>query len=162
MGNQLCACGSTPEETTSTTTPDDESAKPAHAPSTTPSKAAALRGLVLPATKFISGGGDNLIIISDLTTGRVLRQLAGQKGHVKSLAVNLAGDRIVSGSGQDAFIRVWDPATGYQLAGLQGPPVIPSFGFQMSLQLRLPSPSLHPQILCVYHSYPNIGAYVTA
>jgi F-box and WD-40 domain protein 1/11 len=54
-----------------------------------------------------SGGNDQLVYEFDAVTGNTVRQLEGHKDLVRSLHLDSANDRIISGS-YDLSIKVWD------------------------------------------------------
>jgi F-box and WD-40 domain protein 1/11 len=56
---------------------------------------------------IFAGGNDQVIYEYDTNTGLVVRQLRGHKGLVRSLHLDSANDRIVSGS-YDMSVKVWD------------------------------------------------------
>ena len=59
-------------------------------------------------------GGDGLVRVWDITTGRVARRLAGHLGEVETVAWTPDGTRLVSG-GDDGTARVWDVVGGRTL-----------------------------------------------
>jgi WD40 repeat protein len=71
-------------------------------------------------------GQDATIRLWDITTGRLLRGLAGQKAIVAAVAFAPDGKRLASGGNGNAGIHVWDPATGQELHWLSQRP--PHFG----------------------------------
>ena len=71
------------------------------------------------ATTAVSGGGDGMVRVWDLATGRQRAALTGHAGGVSSVAVSADGTTAVSG-GFDGMVRVWDLATGRQRAALTG------------------------------------------
>jgi F-box and WD-40 domain protein 1/11 len=56
---------------------------------------------------IFAGGNDQVIYEYDTNTGKVVRQLRGHKGLVRSLHLDSANGRIVSGS-YDMSVKVWD------------------------------------------------------
>jgi WD40 repeat protein/serine/threonine protein kinase len=56
-----------------------------------------------------SGGQDNMIVLSDVASGKELRQLRGHASHVNSVAYSPDGAWVLSG-GRDAQIKLWNPA----------------------------------------------------
>ena len=56
---------------------------------------------------IFAGGNDQVIYEYDTNTGKVVRQLKGHKGLVRSLHLDSANGRIVSGS-YDMSVKVWD------------------------------------------------------
>ena len=68
----------------------------------------------------VSGGGDNIIKLWDLSTGAAVRAFTGHSGNegVTSVKFTPDGKRIVSAG--DASIRIWDVSTGEEIATLIG------------------------------------------
>jgi F-box and WD-40 domain protein 1/11 len=60
---------------------------------------------------IFAGGNDQVIYEYDTNTGKVVRQLRGHKGLVRSLHLDSANGRIVSGS-YDMSVKVWDGRCG--------------------------------------------------
>ena len=60
---------------------------------------------------IFAGGNDQVIYEYDTSTGKVVRQLRGHKGLVRSLHLDSANARIVSGS-YDMSVKVWDGSYG--------------------------------------------------
>ena len=60
---------------------------------------------------IFAGGNDQVIYEYDTNTGKVVRQLRGHKGLVRSLHLDSANGRIVSGS-YDMSVKVWDGQDG--------------------------------------------------
>lgn len=60
---------------------------------------------------IFAGGKDQIIFEYDTHTGMVVRQLKGHKSLVRSLHLDSANNRIVSGS-YDGSVKVWDGARG--------------------------------------------------
>ena len=58
-----------------------------------------------------SGGEDQLVLISDLATGKELHRLRGHEGRVSALAYSPDGKTLASGS-RDSTICLWDAASG--------------------------------------------------
>jgi F-box and WD-40 domain protein 1/11 len=56
---------------------------------------------------IFAGGNDQVIYEYDTNTGKIVRQLKGHKGLVRSLHLDSANGRIVSGS-YDMSVKVWD------------------------------------------------------
>ena len=71
------------------------------------------------STVLASGGGDCMIKLWDVKTGRVLKTLHGHTDWVRSLAFSSDGAILVSGSG-DCTVRLWDVQSGQVLRTLQG------------------------------------------
>ncbi|QDT44933.1 Serine/threonine-protein kinase pkn1 [Gimesia alba] len=75
---------------------------------------------VTPDGKYaITGRGDRLINIWDISTGKLSRNLKGHRSSLKCLAVTPDGKRLVSGS-YDKKAIVWDIATGKAIHTLDG------------------------------------------
>lgn len=70
--------------------------------------------------KFIfAGGNDKVIYKFDTATGAVAAKMQGHEGLVRSLYLDTANGRVVSGS-YDLSVRVWDYHTGTQLLYFPG------------------------------------------
>jgi mitogen-activated protein kinase organizer 1 len=58
-------------------------------------------------SKFVTGGGDKNIIVTDVVQGKAIRKYTGHNGRVNSVAFNLDNSVIVSGS-YDTTVKCWD------------------------------------------------------
>lgn len=58
-------------------------------------------------SKFITGGGDKNIILTDVMEGKTIRKYSGHSGRINSLAFNSDHSVIVSGS-YDTTVNLWD------------------------------------------------------
>jgi len=58
-------------------------------------------------SKFVTGGGDKNIIVTDVVEGKTIRKFTGHNGRVNSVALNAENNVIVSAS-YDTTIRCWD------------------------------------------------------
>jgi tricorn protease-like protein len=73
-----------------------------------------------PDGKVIAtAGGDAVVRLLDVATGKELRQFTGHKGFLRTAQFSPDGKRIASG-GDDREIILWDPATGKELRRLAG------------------------------------------
>jgi WD40 repeat protein len=59
------------------------------------------------------------VALFEAHTGRLIRNLAGHTGTVKSVAFSPNGRRLATG-GDDRTIRLWDPDTGEEMFNLRG------------------------------------------
>ncbi|NNJ27950.1 Serine/threonine-protein kinase PknD [Planctomycetes bacterium LzC2] len=92
--------------------------------------------VVLPdGERVVTAGRQDAIILSDLSTGEVLRRFVGHTGFVACLAVSSDGSRIASGSSNwvrkdrgDLTVRVWDAETGKELWRADMPPTGNGYG----------------------------------
>jgi hypothetical protein len=66
-----------------------------------------------------SGGGDNVVRLWDLATGREAQAFRGHTNTVEAVAFAPDGRHVLS-AGQDLTIRLWDTDTGRELRRLQG------------------------------------------
>jgi RNA polymerase sigma factor (sigma-70 family) len=68
-----------------------------------------------------SAGNDRVIILWDAATGKEVRRILGHGFGVSALAFSPDGKRLASGgNNSDASVRVWEVATGKQLAWFEG------------------------------------------
>jgi mitogen-activated protein kinase organizer 1 len=58
-------------------------------------------------SRFVSGGGDKLVFSWDVTTGKVISKYQGHNARVRTVAYNMQGNVIMSGS-EDASAKIWD------------------------------------------------------
>lgn len=65
------------------------------------------------------GGGDGQIRVVELTTGNVVKTLAGHKAAIISLAFQVNSNRLVS-SAADNSLRLWDAEAAQQIAVIEG------------------------------------------
>lgn len=79
------------------------------------SVALSANGLVLASSSQIG----NKIMLWEVRTGKLLRELDGHRGTVWTLAFSLDGYLLASGSG-DATVRLWDTETGQVSSVLEG------------------------------------------
>ena len=66
-----------------------------------------------------SASGDNTVIIWDVTTKSIVRELKGHSNWVFSVAFSPNGERVASGS-DDKTVRIWDATTGQLQRELKG------------------------------------------
>lgn len=59
------------------------------------------------SSKFITGGGDKNIIVTDVVEGKTINKFMGHNGAVNSVALNETNNVIISGS-YDTTVRCWD------------------------------------------------------
>src|SRR5205823_6516315 len=76
-------------------------------------------GKVLASTGF----GEMHVCLWDVASGRLLTPADGHRGSVLGLAVSPDGSRLAS-AGADAHVRVWDLASGKQVARLTTDPLL--------------------------------------
>jgi WD40 repeat protein len=69
-------------------------------------------------SKIVSGGGDNMIKVWDMDTGKLLNTLNGHSDSVRSVSITSDNSKIVSGS-WDKTIKIWDLNTGKLLNTLE-------------------------------------------
>jgi len=67
-----------------------------------------------------TGGTGRTIALRDLDTGHLRTELGAHPAGVRLLAFSPDGSTLASGTTADPVIRLWDPATGQQVAGLTG------------------------------------------
>ncbi len=73
-----------------------------------------------PDTRTIlAGGNDQVIYQFDTTSGELVRELDGHHGLVRSLHLDNANGRVVSGS-YDYSVKVWDMVTGKNIVDFMG------------------------------------------
>ena len=58
-------------------------------------------------SKFITGGGDKVLIMTDVAEGKTEKKFMGHNGRINSIAFNEQNNVIVSGS-YDTTIKLWD------------------------------------------------------
>jgi len=68
-----------------------------------------------PDGKTVISGGDNTIKLCDVATGRQMHTFSGHLDNVCSIAFSPDGKQIISAS-KDGTIRLWDVATGKEIA----------------------------------------------
>lgn len=73
---------------------------------------------VLDARRVVTGSDDGSVMVWDVDSGALLRELRGHAGPVRAVAA-LPGGRVVSGS-DDATLRIWDVETGRTTSTLAG------------------------------------------
>lgn len=69
---------------------------------------------ITPDARYILSGGDGVIRVLELDSGREVTRLRAHKGFTLSLAVSRDGKRALSG-GTDNIVRLWDLSTARQL-----------------------------------------------
>ena len=62
-------------------------------------------------SRFITGGGDRVVLLTDVLEGKNISRFQGHAGRVNSVAYNEENNVIVSGS-YDTTIRCWDNRLG--------------------------------------------------
>jgi WD40 repeat protein len=67
-----------------------------------------------------SGGQDNLVILSDVASGKALKQLRGHASHVRSCSFSPDGATLLT-AGRDAQIKLWRPADYGEVRALAAP-----------------------------------------
>jgi len=70
-------------------------------------------------TLFATACGDGVVRISEVSTGRLIRELRGARDDLFRLVDSPDGSKLLAG-GRDKIARVWDPQTGDCLATLTG------------------------------------------
>ena len=78
-------------------------------------------GMFLPDDKFVFTGGGDDIRYFRLADGARLIKMAGQHGHLRSLAFSPVAKRLVSGH-KDGSVVLWDPINGKDLQYFRGHP----------------------------------------
>jgi WD40 repeat protein len=73
----------------------------------------------LTTGNYILNTTRKVIQLRDPETGRIKRELAGHKAHIKQVVADKEGRRIFS-AGLDKTIRIWDIASGKCIANLEG------------------------------------------
>ncbi|MCJ1479512.1 hypothetical protein MMC13_008198 [Lambiella insularis] len=68
---------------------------------------------------ILAGGNDQVIYHFDANSGELVRELEGHKGLVRSLYLDSANGRVISGS-YDASVKAYDLATGTMLCNFEG------------------------------------------
>ncbi|KAF2070227.1 hypothetical protein CYY_008461 [Polysphondylium violaceum] len=68
----------------------------------------------------VTGGGDDVAYIWNITNGEKIHQLKGHKDSVSSVQFNFDGSLVATG-GMDALVKIWDTASGAFLRDLEGP-----------------------------------------
>lgn len=68
---------------------------------------------------ILAGGNDQVVYQFDTTTGELVRELNGHKGLVRSLHLDSANGRVVSGS-YDTSVKAYDMATGQNIVDFMG------------------------------------------
>lgn len=58
-------------------------------------------------SKFVTGGGDKNIILTDVVEGKTIRKYTGHNGRINSVAFNQDNSVIISAS-YDTTVRCWD------------------------------------------------------
>ena len=58
-------------------------------------------------SKFVTGGGDKVVILTDVIEGKTIRKFPGHNGRINSVAFNAENNVIVSGS-YDTTVSFWD------------------------------------------------------
>src|SRR5262249_2774764 len=69
------------------------------------------------AKSIATGGSDGTIRLTEVATGKTIREFKGHTGPVASVALSTDGKRLVSGS-FDGTARIWNANTGKQLCRL--------------------------------------------
>src|SRR5262249_55770579 len=60
----------------------------------------------------ISGSRDKTAIVWDLASGHQVFRLSGHPGSVRAVSFTSDGDRVVTGNGADASVRLWSTSDG--------------------------------------------------
>ncbi|HEY4384497.1 MAG TPA: hypothetical protein VGN34_08510, partial [Ktedonobacteraceae bacterium] len=68
---------------------------------------------------LVSGGGDNMIKVWNLSTGKEVHTLIGHTGAVYGIAISSNGQTLISSS-TDQTIKVWNLSTGQKVRTLKG------------------------------------------
>lgn len=58
-------------------------------------------------SKFVTGGGDKNVIVTDVAEGKTINKYCGHNGRVNSVALNGENNVIMSAS-YDTTVRCWD------------------------------------------------------
>ena len=58
-------------------------------------------------SKFITGGGDKTLILTDVVEGKTIRKYLGHNGRINSITFNPENNVIISGS-YDTTVQIWD------------------------------------------------------
>lgn len=58
-------------------------------------------------SKFVTGGGDKTLILTDVIEGKTIRKYLGHNGRVNSICFNADNSVIFSGS-YDTTVQAWD------------------------------------------------------
>ena len=58
-------------------------------------------------SKFVSGGSDKIVILTDVVEGKQIGRFTGHSGKVNTVEINKDSNVIISGS-YDTTVRCWD------------------------------------------------------
>ncbi|MDZ4793360.1 MAG: caspase family protein [Bacteroidota bacterium] len=68
--------------------------------------------------KIVTAADDKTAKIWDAATGKLLADLKGHTGKIKSLSFNHTGKRILTSANLDTVVKLWDAETGYLIRNL--------------------------------------------
>jgi len=69
---------------------------------------------------LVSGGGDAVIKLWDISTGNEIRTFTGHKRSVMSISISFPDGKYIASGGEDSTIKLWDISSGSLIWSIKG------------------------------------------